>query len=207
MEPGHSLDWIVDFLSPNNQNSAHKKQMTTFISLLRGINVSGHRMIRMEALIGAVVDLGFRNVRTYIQSGNLIFESNSIDTKEISGGISRKIHEDFGFDVPVITITAKELERVIASNPFSKNSAMDSAFLHVVFLSEEPDIPCIDKLHEIDFRRDELALIGKALYIYCPDGYSNSRLTNGFLEARLKVAATTRNWKTTNELFRIASGK
>jgi uncharacterized protein (DUF1697 family) len=161
----------------------------------------------MDALKNACIEIGLEKVRTYIQSGNLIFESRSVDTKAISESISRKIHEDFGFDVPVITITAKELEQVIAANPFSKKSSMDSAFFHVTFLSEAPNAQCIEKLQEIEVKGDEFALIGKAMYLYCPDGYSNSRLTNSFLEARLKVTATTRNWKTTNELFRIASAK
>jgi len=181
--------------------------MSTFIALLRGINVSGHRTIKMDALKTASTEIGLENVRTYIQSGNLIFESPSDNTISISESISRKIHEDFGFDVPVITITAKELEQVIAANPFSKKSSMDSTFFHVAFLSEVPNAQSIERLQEIEVKGDEFALIGKAMYLYCPNGYSNSRLTNSFLEARLKVPATTRNWKTTNELFRIASAK
>ena len=181
--------------------------ITIFISLLRGINVSGYRVIKMDALKSACSEIGLENVRTYVQSGNLVFESNLSDIKEVSQSISRKIHESFGFDVPVITITAKELEQVIAGNPFSKKSSMDSTFFHVAFLSEAPNAQSIEKLQEIEVKRDEFALIGKAMYLYCPDGYSKSRLTNSFLEARLKVTATTRNWKTTNELFRIASGK
>lgn len=180
--------------------------MNTYISLLRGINVNGQKLIKMDALKKACTEIGLENVRTYIQSGNLIFESPSENSISISESISRKIHEDFGFDVPVITITKKELEQVIAANPFSKKSSMDSTFFHVAFLSEAPSSQSIESLQEIEVKADEFAFIGKAMYLYCPDGYSNSRLTNGFLEARLKVTATTRNWKTTNELFRIVSG-
>ena len=180
--------------------------ITIFISLLRGINVSGYRVIKMDALKSACSEIGLEKVRTYIQSGNLVFESNLSDIKEVSQSISRKIHESFGFDVPVITITAKELEQVIAANPFSKIESKDSAFFHVAFFSKMPAAQQVDKIQEIDLKRDEFALIGKAMYLYCPDGYSNSRLTNSFLEARLKVTATTRNWKTTNALFRMVSG-
>ena len=179
--------------------------MSTFISILRGINVGGHRMIKMEAFKNACGELGFQNIRTYIQSGNLVFESAMADTNAISESIHGKIRDAFGYEVPVITMTLEELEQAILGNPFSNDPSKDSAFFHVAFLSEVPPLQSIEKLHEAECKNDAFALVNKAVYLYCPDGYSNSKLTNAFLETKLKVTATTRNWKTTNELLKMAT--
>lgn len=179
--------------------------MTTYISILRGINVSGHRMIKMDALKKMCADLNFTNIRTYIQSGNIIFQSKMTDTEKISKTIKTNIEKVFRFDVPVITLTQKELENVINSNPFSNDKSKDPAFFHITFLSDKPAKQNTEQLKPTDLKNDKYEIIDKAIYLYCPDSYSNSKLTNSFLEAKLKVAATTRNWKTTNELFKIAT--
>lgn len=179
--------------------------MQTYISILRGINVSGHRMIKMDALKKMCADLKFENVQTYIQSGNIIFKSKMTDTEKISKTIKTNIKEEFGFDVPVLTLTKDELETVINSNPFSNDKSKDPAFFHITFLSDRPTKQNIEQLKQVDLKNDSYEIIGKAIYLYCPDSYSNSKLTNSLFESKLKLTATTRNWKTTNELYKITT--
>jgi uncharacterized protein (DUF1697 family) len=178
--------------------------MITYISILRGINVSGHRMIKMETLKKLCAGLKFENVHTYIQSGNIIFNFKETDNKKISNLLTAAIEKTFGFDVPVITMTHAELEKTIKSNPFVKDKRMDSSFFHITFCSDIPAKENIALLKQKDIKNDKYEVANSAIYLYCPDNYSNSKLTNSFLEKKLKVMATTRNWKTVNELVNIA---
>lgn len=176
--------------------------MTTYISILRGINVSGQRIIKMDALKKLFAKLGFFDIQTYIQSGNVVFRFKQSDTKTLDSTIKNAIEKDFGYDVPVITMTIDDLKKTVNSNPFLADKGKDIAFLHITFLSDKPEN--YDKIKEGDLQANEFFLIGKAVYLYCPNGYSKSKLTNSFLERKLKVTATTRNWKTANELINIA---
>jgi uncharacterized protein (DUF1697 family) len=178
--------------------------MVTYICILRGINVSGHRMIKMDALRQLFAGLGFINIQTYIQSGNVIFQSKNANLQKLETIIAEAILKKYNFDVPVLLKEAGELRQIIKSNPFIKDKQKDSAYLHVTFLSDNPDR---DKFHNIkkeQYKPDEFQLIENNIYLYCPNGYGKSKLTNSFWETKLKVTATTRNWKTTNELLFIA---
>ena len=179
--------------------------MTTHISLLRGINVSGHRVIKMDALKKMCSDLSFSDVQTYLQSGNIIFRSEQKNSEEISKFIKFSIEKVFGYDVPVITLTLAELELTINTNPFLKNKSKDPSFFYVTFLSHSPTKHNVELLTRIDAKNDRYEIIDKAVYLYCPGSYGNSKLTNSFLENKLKVTATTRNWKTINEIFKLAT--
>jgi uncharacterized protein (DUF1697 family) len=179
--------------------------MQTYISILRGINVSGHRMIKMDALKKMCSDLKFENVRTYIQSGNIIFQSKMADTQKISNAIKTTIEKVFGFDVPVLTLTPVEWKDVIRANPFLNDPSKDPSFFHITFLSDKPTKQAIEQLKQVDVKNDQYEIINKAIYLYCPNSYSNSKLTNNLFENKLKVTATTRNWKTTNEIYTIAT--
>lgn len=179
--------------------------MQTYISILRGINVSGNRIIKMDALKKLCLSHDFCNIKTYIQSGNIIFESIPTDNKIISNTIKTAIEKEFGFDVPVITLRQTELESIITSNPFVNDKSKDPLFFHVTFLSDWPAKQNIEQLTQIDLRNDKYEIIDKVIYLFCPDGYSNSKLTNSLFEKKLKVTATTRNWKTTNELLKLAA--
>lgn len=178
--------------------------MTTYISILRGINVSGQRPIKMDALRKMYETLSFENVQTYIQSGNVIFSTQERDTKELGAMISSKIKTDFGFDVPVIVLSVKTLKEIVENNPFAKDNQKDTAFLHVTFLADNPTD--YDEAGIIAKKQpnEEMAITPNAVYLYCPNGYATTKLSNNFLETRLKVQATTRNWKTTNELLKLA---
>lgn len=194
--------------------------MKTYISILRGINVSGQKKILMADLKKLYESLGFINVQTYIQSGNIIFDyqnkknnnnNNEITLAEIQQNISLqiadKIAEQYDFQVPVIIRNVEEMESCIKNNPFvGKYADLDK--FHVSFLSQIPTESNIDKLNdkakEGYFGDDEYLILGKEVYLYCPNGYGITKLSNNFLENKLKVIATTRNWKTVNELLRIA---
>lgn len=178
--------------------------MPTYISILRGINVSGHRMIKMDELKKMCAQLSFKNIHTYIQSGNLVFQSEMIDTGKISQSIAHNIQAKFGFDVPVITLTVARLEEILNENPFSNDLSKDPAFFHVTFLKDQPEKQNIELLNKVNLMNDSYYIHGNAIYLYCPHGYSNSKLTNSFIESKLKVTATTRNWKTIMAIYQIA---
>ena len=180
--------------------------MSTLISILRGINVSGSKIIKMAELQKLFEQLGFENVTTYIQSGNVVFQGREKDTPEkISDTIEKAIRKKFGFDVPVITIPAGEMKRVVAENPLVKKKGIDETKLHVTFLSTLPAKDKVDFLLSQDFSPEEFFLKGKAIYLSCPNGYGNAKLNNNFLESKLKVKATTRNWKTVNVLAELSA--
>lgn len=185
-------------------SNSNLEQMHTYISILRGINVSGYRMIKMDALRQLFSDLGFKNVHSYIQSGNMVFQSQESDPQILENKIAERIMEQFGFEVPVIVKELDELKQIVADNPFLKDKTKDIASLHVTFLSDKPGQEGIDSLKTGEYLTDEFYIFDKAIYLYCRNGYGKTKLTNGLLEKKLKVTATTRNWKTTNELISIA---
>jgi len=175
----------------------------TYLALLRGINVSGHKMIRMDELKRVLGEWGLTGIRTYIQSGNLVFDSDNNDPIDLAAGIAGKIFERFGFTVPVIIRTMEELENICRNNPLFDENQMNADKMHVTFLSEKPDRAKENSLKENIFLPDEFVVKGKEVYLYCPNGYGRTKLTNQFFESKLKVTATTRNWRTVGELLRI----
>lgn len=170
--------------------------MTTYISILRGINVSGHKIIKMGLLQKTLHALGFLNVQTYIQSGNIIFQFKETAKLELENLIQSAIKKDFEFNVPVLTFSAEEWINITNKNPFIKDSTKNSRFFHITFLSQKPKMEVVQQLKEIETQTDEYSIIENAVYLYCPNGYGNTKLNNSFFEKKLKVNATTRNWKT-----------
>jgi uncharacterized protein (DUF1697 family) len=179
--------------------------MHTYIAILRGINVAG-KMIKMEALRKALSELGLKNINTYIQSGNIVFQTGKTDFQKLEEKISAKIKEAFTYDVPVIVTDKKELKQLLENNPFLNHGRKeDESKLHVTFFSDVPDKSAADKVAEGDYGRgDELVFSGRAVYLFCPVDYGHTKLSNSFLEKKIKLTATTRNWKTVNELYRMA---
>jgi uncharacterized protein (DUF1697 family) len=178
--------------------------MQIYIAILRGINVSGKNMIKMSELQNLFESLGFIKVKTYIQSGNVIFEAEAKKPNEIEKLVKEKISERFGLKVPVLVKAKSEVEEVLQNNPFLQTD-VDVSKLHVTFLSAEPQQVNIEKINKDQYLPDEFVLRCIAIYLYCPNGYGNTKLNNNFFESKLKVMATTRNWKTLNELVRIAN--
>ena len=179
--------------------------MAAYIAMLRGVNVSGHNTINMEVLRGLCEGLGFRNVDTYIQSGNLVFQSATENPAIFSKRIGEAILQSFGFDTPVIVRTSKEMRNVIANNPFLKEKGIDSSKLHVTFLSETAQKGSVKKLQTLATSPDRFYPAFREIYLHCPGGYGRTKLSNNAIEKSLSVRATTRNWKTTNILFEMVS--
>jgi uncharacterized protein (DUF1697 family) len=175
--------------------------METYIALLRGINVSGQKMIKMGDLIKALEELNFSNIRTYIQSGNIIFQCDKTDPSQLAVKIAGKISDHFRFEVPVVIRTLAELKQVSENNPFLVKRTEDVNKLHVTFLNKEPDPGDLRKAEENSFLPDEFIVSGKEVYLFCPNGYGRTKLTNTFFENKLKSTATTRNWKTIRQLL------
>ena len=169
-----------------------------YISILRGINVGGNRKILMKDLKALFEKVGFSKVDTYIQSGNVIFESDQ--NTDPGQNIQQAIAETFGFDVPVIVRTAEEWAESIENNPFWKEPNADIDRLHLTCLKEVPSPELVEKIKLFQFLPDRYEIIRKDVFIFCAAGYGTSKLINPFFESKLKVQATTRNWKTVMKL-------
>jgi uncharacterized protein (DUF1697 family) len=178
--------------------------MKTYIAILRGINVSGHNIIKMDALKALFEKLGFQQVKTYVQSGNIVFKGNEENADALANKISSRIKKEIGYDVPVIVLTSDTLRQITAENPFPGQPGKDDSYFHVTFLSEKPTQADIEAIQAKKQGEEELAFTGRAVYLYCPLGYGKSKLTNNLIEAKLKVGATTRNWRTTLKLLEMA---
>ena len=178
--------------------------MTTYVAMLRGINVGGHQKVSMAALRTLVTDLGHSEVATYIQSGNVVFKSRAGDSTRVARAIEARIKRDLGMSVTVVVRTGAELARVAAANPFLK-AGKDAATLYVIFLASAPDAALVKKLDPRAFKPDEFRLIRQEIYAHYPKGYGRSKMTNNVFEGRLNVAGTARNWNTVTRLVQMTS--
>ena len=181
------------------------QSMAAYVAMLRGVNVSGHSTIKMEALRGLCQGLGFRNVDTYVQSGNIVFQTLLESPAAISKRIGETLLQSFGFNTPVIVRTSKEMRNVIVNNPFLKEKDIDSTKLHVTFLSETAQKGSAKELEILATSPDRFYPASHEIYLYCPGGYGRTKFSNNAIEKALSVKATTRNWKTTNTLFEMVS--
>src|SRR5690625_3429536 len=177
--------------------------MATWIAILRGVNVSGKRSVKMEALRKSYETLGFQHVVTYVQSGTVSFstEKDTADTR--TEAITDQIEKDFGFHVPVIVMSSEKLKHIVDNNPFAKDNEKENAFLHITFLASKPKDVDLEGITEEARQGEEISVTEDAVYHYCPCGYGRTRLNNNFLEKRPQVRATTINWKTTNRLLEM----
>jgi uncharacterized protein (DUF1697 family) len=146
----------------------------------------------------------FKNVQTYIQSGNVIFQYNDSDQKGLEKLITDEIKKRFGYDVTVMVLTPWELNDIVQRNPYKDDQTKDTAFIHVTFLATEPETVNMEKINSKKALGEALTLDGRAVYLYCPNGYGRTKLNSTFLENILKVKSTTRTCRTTLELLRIA---
>lgn len=178
--------------------------MKTFIAILRGINVGAHRIIKMHDLQQMMIDVGFKNIQTYIQSGNMVFQSKMYDRQDLEVKIFKAIKTKFDFEVPVMVIDLEEFNNIVIENPFLYDTSKNQEYFHLTFLSGKPNQIYIDKINENHAIHEEFILRNNVVYIYCPEGYSKSKLTNSFFETKLKVKASTRYWKTIIKLQSIA---
>lgn len=180
--------------------------MTTYVSLLRGINIAGRRSIKMDALRAMYQSLGLERVSTYIQSGNVVFSTEETRTSYLEQIISSRLLDDFGLDVPVLVLSRDMLAKVIADNPWSSDESKAPERLFITFL-KVPSVAeqSLSRLTERKQASEELALTPHAIYLYCPEGYARTKLSNDFIERCLCTQATTRNWATTTTLLALAN--
>ncbi len=181
--------------------------MPTYIALLRAVNVGGTGKLPMADFRKLLAQLGFRNVETYIQSGNAVFDapgSSSAVTKSLSAALAKFM----GKPVPVLIRTRDELTRAIAANPFAAEAAADGARVHAVFLSAHPAKNSVSGLEcivtQYPARRDRYHLAADTLFLHLPDGAADSRFTAAALDRILGVTATARNWNTVLKLHAMA---
>ena len=176
----------------------------TYIAILRGINVSGQKKINMKELKDLLGNLEFQSIKTYIQSGNVVFNYDPGKSDKVASQIEFAIKNHYGFDVTVLIRTRAEILDCIKSNPFNSKPDLDSKQLYATFLSHLPEAQNIEKVLAFESDADEFIFLNKTIFVYCPGGYGTTKLSNNFFENKLKVRATTRNWRTINELARIA---
>jgi uncharacterized protein (DUF1697 family) len=170
--------------------------MTVFVALLRGINVSGQKRIRMDELQKSCEALGLNDVRSYLQSGNLVFRATRADPRKLAAALRTRIAEDFGHDVEVLVLPAKDLNRVVGSNPLWPGSGGEETLFHGTFLFQPVSA---DRFRQIKLPAqpgEQAVLVGQVVFLYCPHGYGRTKLNNNFFEKALGVPATTRNWRT-----------
>jgi len=170
--------------------------MTAYVSLFRGINVGGNKSVRMDALKELHESLGLQRVETYIQSGNVVFTSDEADPAQIARQIEQAFATKFGFQANVMVRTADEFNAIIANNPFQNQPMKESKWIVVMFLATHAVSTALEDIQKTYTGPEELHIIGQEAYIYYPEGIGRSKLTNTFLEKKLKTAGTARNWNT-----------
>lgn len=178
--------------------------MKTYIALLRGINVSGQKKIKMAELRELLGQSGFHHVQTYIQSGNLVFrhpESNHSRVEELIGEVLMK---SYGFEVGVWVRSYSDYVRIVDNNPYVSEPEEEKAKLYYVFLNEPPSSELRDRLASENFANESFKITPECIFLYCHAGYGKAKCNNNFFERRLKVRATTRNLKTVTTLLKMS---
>lgn len=177
--------------------------MKTYISILRGINVSGKNLIKMNSLKEMYESLGFQNVTTYIQSGNIVFQTAETNLDELEMLISDGILKRYALKVPVLVRDVSELKNILAQNPLLDEIKDDTTKLHITFLSKAPETQFLEGIDNSTYLPDKFFIMERTIYLFCPNGYGNTKLSNNFFENKLKVSATTRNLRTLMELVKL----
>ena len=175
-----------------------------YIAFLRGINVSGSRLIKMENLRALFEELKFKNVKTYIQSGNVLFDAKETDDASLNKKIENHLHKYLGFEVTVITRSLTEIGEVIKQNPFPKIEINEDVQLYVSFLPEIPESKQSALLLAAANEYEKFIIINREVYCLCSKKADGTRLfSNTLVEKKLKLPATTRNWATVNKVLTL----
>jgi uncharacterized protein (DUF1697 family) len=170
--------------------------MTVWVALLRGVNVGGKAKVAMPALRSAIESAGATEVRTYIQSGNVVFTHAARSAATLEGELEQRIHAAFGFDVPVLLRNAPQMRAVVDANPYP---GTEGTKLHVVFLRDPPDAAALAKVHVARFAPEELTVVGRELYLHLPHGIGRAKLPPAL--GKVPGVATARNWNTVTKLL------
>jgi len=174
--------------------------MNRYIALLRGINVGGHKKILMKDLRSLLESIGLSTVTTYIQSGNIVFDSNK--KVGLDALISEAIKNKYGWEVPVLVLTASQIATILSNCPFSEEKMEKSYF---TIFKEEPSEANIAAANGIQYPGEEFYVTKECLYFYSETGYSRVKMSGNFVESKLKVNATSRNYRTMAKLLDMAS--
>jgi uncharacterized protein (DUF1697 family) len=177
-------------------------QTSMFVALLRGINVGGKNILPMKDLSAMFSSLGCQDVKTYIQSGNVLFRANDTLAAKVPTEVPAMVEKRFGFRPPVIVRSAESLAKVATQNPFLMRGEETSA-LHVMFLSATPDAARVATLETSRFTPDEFAVSDQEIFLFYPNGLGKSKMGNDYFEKRLSVLSTIRNWNTTLKLIAL----
>ena len=177
--------------------------MTTFVSLFRGINVGGHQKVPMDELKNMHESLGLKNVLPYIQTGNVVFNSDDADVTRLRGQIQDGFEKKFGFHVEVFIRTSAELRDIIEKNPFQSQPGKESKWIVVLFLAEHPGDAAQQDLLKSYAGPEEFFIIDKEVYIYYTNGIGRSKLSLSLIEKKLKTVGTARNWNTILQLQKL----
>jgi len=170
-----------------------------YIGLFRGINVGGKNILPMRELVSILKEIGYENIRTYIQSGNVVFSSKKIIGPKAADEISREIERKIGFSPKVVILSAKQLQSSINNNPFP---TIDGKALHFFFLESLPESPDIERLKLLKAKSEKFALEGKVFYLHAPEGVGRSKLAAA-VEKSIGLPLTARNWNTVNKLSKM----
>ncbi|HEX5226646.1 MAG TPA: DUF1697 domain-containing protein [Bryobacteraceae bacterium] len=174
------------------------------VALLRGINVGGKNPLPMKDLVRIFEGAGGANVRTYIQSGNVIFEA-PVGAAKVGEIVSAKIEKQFGYRIPVVLRTSVELQKAIGANPFLE-AGVDLKALHVYFLADIANARAIAGLDPARSAPDAFHVSGREIYLHMPNGMGRSKLTNAYFDSKLSTVSTARNWATVLKLAEMMAG-
>lgn len=175
--------------------------MKTYIALLRGINVGGHRKVPMAELRSILAKIGLEGVKTYIQTGNIIFQSDEQKKTELERRIQNSILNHFGFEVSVLVRTEQELNSIFENCPLSEDKKINSYF---AILSHVPNKKLVNEASQKTYENEEYFIIGDCIYFYCATGYGKAKFNLNYFERKLSVGATARNYKTMLKLISMA---
>lgn len=175
--------------------------MNKYIVLLRGINVGGNNKLLMAELRTLLSDNGYKNVVTYIQSGNILLDSTK-SVEKTNDHIKLLIKQQFDYNIPVVTLTAEEIKKCFTENPYLKTED-NIKNLHVTFLKDIPEKDLVVNLEIKSANNDSYTITGKTIYLHTPHGYQKTKFSNNQFEKKLNTQATTRNWKTTTKLYEM----
>jgi len=178
--------------------------MPVLVSLLRGVNVGGHQKIKMDALRAIYESLGLKDVRSYLQSGNVVFKTRERDLHPLPQKIESAIERSFGFRPDVVIRTTAELKDVIRKNPFAKRRGIEPGKLLVTFLAGAPTPEAREKVMKINPGPEEMHIRGREVYIYFPNGMGRSKLSWSQVAKALQTTGTGRNWNTVTQLLEMA---
>ena len=175
--------------------------MNTYIALLKGINVGGHKKVPMADLRNLLTESGFEDVKTYIQSGNIILKSSETNLQNLEHKIQKIIIEEFGFEVSVLVRIRQDLQRIFKDCPFSEEKKVKSYF---TMLHTTPDSELVKVASEKIYEGEEYFIINDCIYFYCEKGYGKAKFNMNFFERKLKTIGTARNYNTMVKLLSMS---